>query len=527
MIEKLKINNISKATPVRRRFAANVSSSFILLVAQALANFWLTPFFIGYLGIAAYGMVPLVNTLIAYIQIFTNALNSAVSRFLSIELEKKDFSTANKTFNTALFGIIGIAVVLLPIVILISVFFSSIFNVPVGWEIDSGWLFAFVAITLFITAIASNFAVSPFIQSQFVFSNLVEFIALSSRVGLLIFLFAFFPARLWFVGGGVLLYGLVILIGFYFLWRKLTPELRVQVTAFDRSRLNKISGMGGWVFVNLLGVTLLNRVDLIVINAFFGAALTGSYGAIAQLTILLGRLVTALTRVVRPIFLTKFAQEDFSGLRTLASQSVKLLGLVLALPVGFLCGYSRPFLRIWLGSSFEHLSPLLIMLVFHLSLNLSVSILLFVQNTYNKVKWPGILTLVSGGLNLVLAILFAKWSQLGMIGVALAGVITWTFKNSVYVPIYTARIMKLPWWSYLTDLIPVALGTLFVGLVSYGITQFHFSDNWLTLLGSGVIISLLYSFMVWTVGLNRSDRKLLMSLIPLSPKTKQFIFPQR
>jgi membrane protein EpsK len=448
--------------------------------------------------------------------VLTTALNSAVSRFLAIDLGKGDISAANKTFNTALLGLVGIILVLSPAIFIGSWAFPSLFQVPSGWEKDASWLFLIVALAFLVTVIGNNFAISPFVHSRFLLGNVVNLAGLLARVGFIVTLFSVFSARIWYAGGGILVGALVSLLGYVVLWRKLTPELHVKVSAFDRSRLKSLMGMGGWVVVNMAGAMLLARVDLIVVNAYFGATMTGGYGSVAQFSLLLEYLVSAVATTIRPVVLAKYAQQDFPGLQRLAFQSVKLLGLTLALPVGLLCGFSRPLLTIWLGPAYEYLSPLLIVIVCHQSLNLSVRPLLDVQNAHNRVRWPGIVTLLSGGATLILAILFAAWGKWGAVGVAVAGGIAWTAKNGVYMPIYTARIMKLPWWTFLPALSASIIGTLFVGMASYGSTLVKMPDNWLSLAESGASISLLYAVIVWTMGLRHEERQLLKNLLPVA-----------
>jgi O-antigen/teichoic acid export membrane protein len=502
----------------REGFVINVSSNVAFMVVQAVVSFWFTPYLIRHLGIAVYGMIPLVNSVTAYLQIFTSGFNSAVNRFLTIDLERGDRLTANKTFNTALFGVVGVVLVLSPVALALSLAFPYIFDVPPGWESDASWLFALVAVVFFISVIGSNFAVSSYAYSKFLLRNGVNLAALFARISLVVALFSLFPARLTHVGGGFLISAIVFYLSHRLIWHKLTPELRVQITAFDRSRLRPLMGMGGWVVVNRVGGMLLKRVDLIVVNAVFGAAMTGGYGSVLQFSALTESLGTSAGGVLVPIIFRKYAQRDFTGLKRLASQSVKLLGLALALPVGLLCGFSRPLLSIWLGPSFEDLSVLLVFLVAHLSLNLSVLPLLYVQSAYNRIRWPGIVTLLSGGANLGLAILLATWGGWGAVGVALAGAIVWTAKNAMYTPIYTAQVMRLPWWTFLPQLSASVIGTFLVGAAAYGLTLARMPNSWLTLATSAAVVSLLYALSVGVIGLNRTDWQLLKDLFPWRTK---------
>ena len=49
----------SEMDGVRRRFLLNIASNVVFIATQAVATLWLTPYLIGYLGIAAFGMIPL------------------------------------------------------------------------------------------------------------------------------------------------------------------------------------------------------------------------------------------------------------------------------------------------------------------------------------------------------------------------------------------------------------------------------------------------------------------------------------
>jgi membrane protein EpsK len=252
-----------------------------------------------------------------------------------------------------------------------------------------------------------------------------------------------------------------------------------------------------------------------VVNVFFGAAMTGGYASAVQLSLLMEYLVMAADNTIRPVILIKYAQQDFAGLKQITSQAIKLLGWALALPVGLLCGFARPLLSLWLGPSYVYLDVLLIVIICHLSLNLSVRPLLRVQNAYNDVRSPGIATVVTGVAFLVVAVVLAKWSPLGGVGVALASAIAWTARNAIYMPIYTARIMKLRWWALFPNLISSIVGTLFVGIVSYAVAMVYVSEGWFTLGASAVCVSLAYAALVWTVGMSRADRQLAIGLLPL------------
>jgi O-antigen/teichoic acid export membrane protein len=339
-------------------------------------------------------------------------------------------------------------------------------------------------------------------------------IGLLSRVGFVLIFFSVYRAHLWYAGGGILISALVSGLGYLILWRKLTPQLHIRFSYFDRARLGQLSGMGGWTFINQVGGMLLDRVDIVVVNAFFGAAITGAYGAVLQISVLVETVVSTISTVIRPVILLKYSQNDFIGLKYLAFRSVKLFGLALAVPVGLICGLARPLLIIWLGPSYAYLSILLIIVVCHMSLNLSVKPLNYIHNAYNRVKWPGLVLLLAGAASAGADIIIARYGNWGYLGIAASTGLIWTMKNVIFVPIYTSHIMKQPWWTYLPSLRWSIIGTLFVGLISYGLSVVYVPSNLLTLALMALLVSLIYSGIVWGFGLENSDKLLLLDLLP-------------
>ncbi len=505
----------------RKRFVLNILSNATYIGAQAALTLWMTPYLIGYLGMAAYGVIPLTQNLVSYTSVLTNALNTAVTRYLTIELEQRRVEAANKTFNTALFTILGLFLLLIPAILSMALAFPNIFNLPPGSETDASWLFIMMAITFFISVAGGIFSVSTFVYSEFLKFNLVNIVSLLSRLCSIIVLFSLFSSRLWYAGVSALIAALISLFGYLVLWRKLTPELKIMKSAFDRTQLKEQLGMGGWVVVNTVGVMLLSRVDLIVVNAYYGATMTGGYASLTQFTVLMEYLVSAAGNVIRPVILIKYAQQDIQGLRKLCIQAVKMFGYALALPVGLLCGFSKPFLSLWLGPSFQYLSTLMIAILIHQALNYSVRPMLFIHTAYNKVRWPGIVTLLCGVGSLALGISFAIWNYWGVVGVALAVGLTWTIKNAIYMPIYTAHIMKLKWWSFMPSLAPSIIGALLVGTLSYSMTLINTPANWIVLAFSSSVVSIIYAIIVWSVGLNSEDRRLIIELLPLKRLEKK------
>ncbi|MDR6756395.1 membrane protein EpsK [Mycoplana sp. BE70] len=495
------------------RFVSNVASNAGYVVMNTALMLWYVPFLVSHLGVAAYGMIALANSLVMYGALVGTSLNVSINRFLAIDLNQDDSASANRTFNTALvLSIVACSALLVPVVIL-TYFLPALFNVPAGLEPATQFLFASVCAAFIVTILSSNFGVASVIRHRFDLRNIVNALMMLTRVGIIALCFMVWPATLWQVAAAFIVSAMIGLAGDVVVWRRLTPELHLDYRSIDSHRFRALANLGGWSAVNQTGALLLMQVDLLIVNAMFGAEMTGRYGAVLLFPAMIHTLTEAVAAVLSPAIMARYAVDDIEGMRRIACHSVKLLGVALALPVGLLCGFAGPLLHLWLGPEFAQLDVLLILLVGHLAVNLAIRPLLYVVTAYNKVKVQGLLTLALGFANIGLAIVLARWSGWGVAGIAAAAAIVWTVKNCLFLSSYCAVLLRLPWWSFYAPLTAGALGTLAIGCAGRVISQLWWPADWLTLGAMAAAVAVVYSIGAYTLSLSRSDRDLLWSVL--------------
>jgi len=509
----------------RRRLPINVVANITWIAVNALVLGWYTPFLINKLGVASYGLIPLTNSLIQYANLITQSFNSAVSRYLTISLVNDDWKGANKTFNSALVGLLIIACLLLPLVVLFSIYSPAMINVLPGSENQARILVLFTGFAFLITTFANSFAVSSFAYHRFDMRLFVNISALASQIICVVALFHFFTPNLWQAGVAVLLYSLTFLFGHIAVWRKLTPGLKINIKLFQTNLLRKMSSFSSWVAINQAGSLLFLNIDLVVANVIFGATIGGRYGAVLVLSTVLRSMAGTILGVLSPIVMTLYAKQEIQKLVKLIKFSVKFLGLAMALPIGLLCGFAKPILYLWLGPEFVDLSVLLILLVSHLTVNLSITPLFYLNIATDSVRLPGIVSLISGVTNVVLAVSLASIPNLGYLGIAMAGAIVLTVKNSIFTPIYGARTLNIPWWTFYPSTVSGMIGSVLVGVGSYYLTGILNLDAWGEIFLVSLCIFLVYSLYAYFLALSKSDRNLVrneigyrLSFLTHSPK---------
>ncbi|HPW73729.1 MAG TPA: oligosaccharide flippase family protein, partial [Methanothrix sp.] len=361
---------------INQRFAGqlprNLAANITYFLASIIIGILLVPYFINTLGIAAYGIIPLATSITSYVAIVVQSLNTAVSRFLTIDLQRQDYEEANKTFNTALFGLTVVILLIVPVILMIACFAPSIFHVPKGMETDAVLLFLGVSVGFLIRSWSGNFTVQLFAYNRLDLQNLVNLTNLIIQTGLILLLFTILDPDLALIGGAYLVGALVASGIAIFLAKRVCPHLRISVNSFDRGRVMEICGMGWWVVINDIGALLFLQIDLIIVNLLFGAPSAGEYAIVLQWVILLRAIAGMLSGVLTPTILSCYARKQTGTLIQVTKSAVKLMGLAMALPIGFVCGLAPELLTLWVGDEFAFLWPLMILLTLHLTVNFSV-----------------------------------------------------------------------------------------------------------------------------------------------------------
>ncbi|HTE88556.1 MAG TPA: oligosaccharide flippase family protein [Terriglobales bacterium] len=475
-----------------RRFALNLVANVGNLGLSVVVGILYVPFLVRHLGPAVYGLIPLISMVTSYMALITYGLDSAVARFLTIALERKDHENANLIFNVSLWGNLALgALLVIPAAFAIA-HVDHILRIPPGYEASTRWLFGGAVAAFLLNQVKTPFGISSFCRNRLDLQNLVAAFETLTRVGLVVCLFCLFTPRIEYIGGAILAGTIVSTIGMVWLWKVLTPSLRISLGKFDWSMFGNLCGTGGWVIISQLGVMLYLNIDLLLANRLFGPEQAGRYAAVLALPTLLRSLAIAVGGIFAPTMYHIYARGDIDGLVVYLNRAIKFLGLVMALSIGLICGFSEPLLRLWLGPGFSNLAPLLFLMAIHLCINLSMYPLYAVPLAANRVKVPGLVTLAIGVGNLLLALLLAGVFGWGLNGLAAAGAIMLTVRHLLFTPLYGARVLNRSYGTFFRGLFPIVLATLAtIGLCRLILSRWAIS-SWVELGMSALGVSLLF-----------------------------------
>ena len=487
------------AKPRSGRFALNLVSNIGKLGLTMVVGAWYVPFLVRQLGPAAYGLVPLASTITSYMALITFGLESAMARSLSISLERQDYARANVVFNVVFWGNLAVALLLAVPAIVAIANIEHIVRIPPGYEAATRWLFAGTVAAFLLNQVKTAFATPCFCLNRLDLQNLVTVSETLTRVGLVVLLFLVFAPRIEYVGAAILAGTVVSILGAICFWKVLAPCLHVRLSDFHWATLKSMCATGGWVVVSQIGVILYMNIDLVVANRLFGPMESGRYAAVLQLPALLRALGIAVGEIFAPTMFQKYARGEGEELAAYLNRAIKFLGLILALAIGLICGFSKPLLQLWLGPAFGSLAPLLCLMAIHLCINLSMYPLYAVPLAANRVRVPGLVTLGVGALNLALALVLAGVLGWGLYGIAAAGAVSLTLRHLVFTPLYGALVLHQPLKTFYRTAIPILAATLITtGLCRLILWQWTIA-NWAELAAAAMMVSALFAATTWVL----------------------------
>lgn len=505
----------------RKKAIRNLGSNLVLFSVQTVVSFLLTRFLIDNLGVEAYGMIPLANSLVPYLTLVSVGLSASLGRHFTVAWASGDRKTAASFMNAA-FSVSMVAIVsALVLGVALSAVALSRLQIPAGLLTDTALLFAAVTIASALTVGRSLSAVVPFAEGRIDTDNIATLLDVLVRVAVVVGTFVVLGPKLGFVAAGIVAGAVAGLIVNVAVWRHLAPWLVPRLVQPQRRQLSDLLGTSAWVIVNQLGALLFLATDLVVINLILGPVIVGRYGSVMLWATFLRGLAGALSTFLTPLMVRKYARGDSDSLVATGGSAVKLVGLSVALPVGVIAGFSAPILAVWLGPEFVQMSPVLMALVLHLCVNLAVVPLFSVQISHNRLKVPGLMTVGAGVINIGLSVMWATvWPN--ALGVALGTAVALGLKNALFTPWYVARVQGVSPMRYFSKLAPVVVMTAVTFAVALWLVRAGVVVGLAGILSYGLAVAVVFTAVAWALLLTAAERAVILGALGIEHKTKEF-----
>lgn len=314
-----------------RLIAKNATVLYIRMFFTMAISFYTSRIVLQALGVSDYGIYQVVGGTIVLIDVLVAALGGATSRFLTYALGKNDPDYLKKTFSTAIWVHLGLA---LAFVILAETFGLWFINnhlvIPEGRMVAANWVYqaAVVNFAMGITQTPYNSSITSH-EHMTVFAYIAVINALC-KLGIAAFVLIYSGDHL--ILYSILLMVLSILFQVYYRYYCVKHFMECHITKlFDKPLFKEMVAFSSWNMLGSITLTLKNQGVNILLNRFFGTLLNAAAGVALQVQGLLYAFTGNISTAFNPQIIKSYAAERYGRVNELIGLGTKFTALVTTL----------------------------------------------------------------------------------------------------------------------------------------------------------------------------------------------------
>jgi O-antigen/teichoic acid export membrane protein len=482
----------------------NIFSNWAGYAITVVIGFFLSPFVVHRLGQTGYGVWTLIVSLTGYFGVLDLGLRQSVGRFISRHVAQQDSASVNRTLSTAFTMLAAAGFLAIAASIAAALNFDR-FHVEPQYRDAARTALLIAGFNIGIALPCSVLSTVLAALERYDLMNAIAVLGVVTRAVLVIVAlrsgYGLVTLALITLAVGLIEYSVTA-----FSAKRLYPPLRLSLGRLDSATGKELFGFGIYRFIWIIANQLIFYTDTVVIGLFINAAAITSY-AIAGTLVNYGRtLVSMASDVYYPVTAKLDSNNDLDGLR-----KVYLFGtnvaLIIGLPVclGFLF-FGRQFITLWMGA--EYAGSALFLTVLTIAQFTSVTQYTAAQVLVGMAKHKLLaqVAIAEGVANLVLSVVLIQ--RIGLVGVAWGTVIPHLVTTGIVVPLYTARILKLPMSTYLVKgcLRPVICAVPTAALC-WWLSRQPPTDTWALFVKEVLLVAAVFGTLAYFLCIDRERRE--------------------
>ncbi|MCI7260113.1 MAG: oligosaccharide flippase family protein [Selenomonadales bacterium] len=493
--------------------------SYIQIIVTIMVNLLYTPIMLRMLGQSEYGIYSLSSSVIGYLALLYAGMTSTYLRYYS-QYKKKDDKSSVARLNglfLVLFSVLGGCALIIGIV-LANNLHIILGNGLTSDEYDLAQiLFVIMAVNMALLMPKTVFSTVIFSHERFIFIKILD--VLQAMMMPIIAL------PLLYMGYGsigmscvvLLLTAASLLASTYYCIKKLACRF-----VFKNIPYGLIPEMLSFsIFILLQGVMDQFNWHLgkLLLANFVDSTAIAVYTVGLQIDILIISFSTALSGV--------FVPKIYGLVQTGAIAELNKLWLkvgryqffiVYFICIGFVF-WGKAFIKLWAGEGYEMAYIVAIILILPLLVHLCQVLAMEVLRAYNR---HGVWTIVHFAASIVGFIFCIPLTKhYGLMGVTIGTCITMFIVVNIYDNWYYAKAGNLNVWAFFKEMKKLLPAMLLTAVVAGILVSVMAIESWLMLVITGGIFTILYSCIMYKLGMNNDERVLIKNaLIKLSQKIK-------
>lgn len=380
------------------RIAKNTLLLYFRMILVMLISFYTSRVVLARLGINDYGIYNVVGGLVMMFSIVSASLSSAISRFLTFELGRKNVSKLALIFSTAIVIQVFLSVIIVILVETVGVWFlNHKMNISPERIIAANLVLQCSAVTFVINMLSLPYNAAIIAHEKMQAFAYISILEVSLKLGIAFLLYIHWFDSLIVYAVLTVFAALIIRLTYAAYCKRHFNECHF-IRGFDKSLLKEMFTYSGWTFIGSSSSILRDQGVNIVINLFCGTALNAARGVAMQIYNAIHGFSQNFILAVNPQIIKSYASGEKTFMFNLAFRSSRFsfyLLFCISLPIIIEINW---IFSLWLTVVPDYSVPFSVwMLIFGMTESLSVP-LQYINQATGKIK---IYQLTVGGIQLL------------------------------------------------------------------------------------------------------------------------------
>jgi O-antigen/teichoic acid export membrane protein len=485
--------------------------SYVTIILTNGIGLVLTPFMIHKLGDSEYGLYTLIGSLIGYISILDFGLNNAIVRFVAKYRALEDRKGEENFLASTMLIYAVIAILILTVGVFLYYHLDTVFTKLSPTELDKAKImFSILIFNLTITLPGGAFSAIANAYEHFVFPRVLNIVKYLIRSVLLVAVLVWGGDAVSIVVLDTAINLLVIGINAFYVFHRL--KVKFKLHKIELALFREIFNYSFWIFVFAIMGQFQWQSGQVILGVVSGTTAVAIYGVGIMLGTYYGTFSTAISSVFLPRA-TKMTTLEATGaeLTTMMIRIGRFSFITLLMILGGFLLYGQQFIQLWVGKTYQNswLIALIIMISYTLPLVQSFANAILEAKSTFAFKAVTYISLIVAGTVLGY-FLIETWGVFGLIsGTTLGWIISQCIMN-----IYYQKVLKLNIPLFFTELFRKIFLTFVLAIALGFVLNFLPGSDWLNLMVKISIYVVQFSFLMFTFGMNQTERDTIKSMFP-------------
>jgi O-antigen/teichoic acid export membrane protein len=293
--------------------------------------------------------------------------------------------------------------------------------------------------------------------------------------------------------------------------RRYTPSLAVRRSDFKKSAVNKLVADGVWSSANDLGALLHNGLDLAICNLMLTPLAMGQLAIAKSIDLIFHSLYHVAGHAFQPMLLRSYAENKMDRLLRELNLSMKFSALLSNLAFAGFFALGMVYYKLWIpNEDIALVYRLTVITVLTSVASGSMKPLYYIYTLTVKQKFPCVVTLITGALNVISMMVLLRFTDLGVYAVVWTTVVLVGFINFVSNPLYMAHVLRQPLTTFYPGIVRNVISCAALTLLFTGLSRLYLPASWLSLFACIAAYACIGAPVHFLIVLSREEKKLLL-----------------